>query len=86
MRLEFTPLLQGRNKVRTEQFHIKSVKSSNGAVSMRYVIDTEVEIRGQILPITITLSDRSSMRYPIIIGRKFLRTHGFLIDVSADKQ
>jgi len=84
-RLEFMPLGKGP-LVRTENFHKKRVKSSNGTAMVRYAIDTEVLIFGRIVPITITLANRRAMRYKIIIGRKFLSTHGFLIDVTSNNQ
>ena len=81
-RLYFSPLGKYRQTLAVENFHKKRVKSSNGVTSVRYAIDTEIRIFGQLHPITITLANRGSMKYKMIIGRKFLRTHGFLIDVS----
>jgi len=72
--------------VTVSKFHSRRVKSSSGHISTRYAIDTEVTIRGKQYPITITLSDRSSMKYPMLIGRKFLRTHGFLVDVTINNK
>ncbi|MGG6497545.1 UNVERIFIED_CONTAM: RimK/LysX family protein [Bacteroidetes bacterium 56_B9] len=40
----------------------------------------------KVYPITITLADRSTMKYPMLIGRKFLRSHGFLVDLSRQSQ
>lgn len=83
--LHFKP--HGKNSIVTvEKFHSRTIKSSNGHRSLRYAIDTEVVIMGERYPITITLSDRASMKYPMLIGRKFLRTHGFLVDVSINNQ
>jgi len=72
--------------VSVDSFHSRHIKSSNGQVSTRYAFDTEVEILGENYPITVTLSNRSSMKHPMLIGRKFLRTHGFLVDVSINNQ
>jgi hypothetical protein len=85
-RLQFAPLGKARQLVSTDNFHKKRVKSSNGSVSTRYAIDTEVRIAGQIHPMTITLADRGAMKYHMIIGRKFLNSHDFLIDVSQNNQ
>lgn len=83
--LQFLP--HGKKKtVLVERFHRRGVRSSNGQVTNRYAFETEIEILGQSYPITITLSDRSTMKYPMLIGRKFLRTHGFLVDVSMNNQ
>lgn len=83
--LQFTP--HGKSSpVTVEKFHSRTIKSSNGHRSLRYAIETEVLIMGKRYPITITLSDRASMKYPMLIGRKFLRTHGFLVDVSINNK
>ncbi len=57
------------------------VKSSNGESSFRYKIKTPVVIRGREFVTDFTLSDRTSMRRPVLIGRKVLR-HRFVVDVS----
>lgn len=63
-------------------FAKKYVKSSNGSSELRYVITTTVVIRGVQYPIHISLSDRSNMRKGILLGRRFLRQHGFLVDAT----
>ena len=83
--LQFTPHDKSTSVI-VDNYHSRTVKSSNGHRSTRYAIETEVEIIGKRYPITITLSDRSSMKYPMLIGRKFLRTHGFLVDVSINNK
>lgn len=84
--LLFEPLGSPNHTLELDTYHKRSVRSSNGQVSKRYAIDTEIEIQGQLYPITITLTDRSTMKYELLIGRSFLRTHGFLVDVSGDNK
>jgi hypothetical protein len=62
-------------------FKRKRVKSSNGGVEQRYMIQTNIEIYGKVFKTEFTLTDRSDMNYPILLGRKFLR-QGFIVDVS----
>lgn len=81
-RLRFYALGKRSHKVETDNYHVRKVKSSSGHTSIRYAIDTEVTILGETYPITLTLSDRKGMRYEMLIGRKFLRLHGFLVDVK----
>lgn len=57
------------------------VKSSNGQKEKRYVISTTLEMGGKIFETEFTLSDRSEMKHPILIGRKALDGR-FLVDVS----
>ena len=65
----------------SEQFSDKSVKNSGGIVEHRYVITTEVLIFGQKFSVDFSLTDRSFMKYPILLGRKFL-SRRFLVDVQ----
>lgn len=81
-RLRFSPLGSAGHTIEVDNYHKRRVKSSNGVISTRYAIDTEVSIMGQAYPITLTLTNRGSMKFPMLIGRNFLRVHGFLIDVS----
>ena len=81
-RLRFCPLGSVDHTVEIATYHSRNVKSSNGIMTKRYAIDTEVVIQGQNYPITITLTDRSPMKHQMLIGRNFLRIHGFLVDVS----
>lgn len=59
----------------------KVVKSSNGETEERYVVKTTVKIHDNILKAELSLTDRSEMRYPVLIGRKLLNGR-FLVDVS----
>jgi len=58
------------------------IKSSNGTSRLSYVIKTEVEIFGKTYKTDFSLNDRSEMKYPILLGRKFLKK-GFLVDVNS---
>lgn len=81
--LRFNPLGSSDHTIEIDTYHRRRVRSSNGITSMRYAIDTEVEIMGVAYPITLTLTNRSAMKYQMLIGRKFLRLHGFLVDVNS---
>lgn len=80
--LRFAPLGRRNHMVQVKKYRKKRVRSSNGQVSIRYVIDTDIGILGSIYPATITLCNRKGMKYPVLIGRNFLRIHGFLIDLN----
>lgn len=62
-------------------FTQKKVKSSNGIVENRYQIKTEILIFNQIYPIDLTLTERGSMKFPVLLGRKFL-SKKFIINTS----
>ncbi len=79
--LVFKPL-ESDQLVQRENFVIRYVKSSNGAYQKRYFIDTQIDISGVTYPIILSLTDRSGMRWPVLIGRRFLRRNHFLVDVK----
>lgn len=62
-------------------FNIKKVKSSNGIVDERIVIKQATSFCGQKHTIELTLADRSLMKYPVLLGRKFLMNR-YIVDVS----
>ncbi|RMA65856.1 ATP-dependent zinc protease family protein [Ulvibacter antarcticus] len=64
-----------------DKYDVKVVKSSNGQAEARYRIETEVLLFGKIHTIHLTLSDRDDMRYPVLIGRKFL-TQKYNVDIN----
>lgn len=57
------------------------VKSSNGMVQNRYMVKTSVLLFNKKYKIDLTLSTRSEMKYPILIGRKFL-SKKFIVDIN----
>lgn len=59
----------------------KKIKNSFGKVEERYVIKTAIRIFGRDILTEFSLTDRSSMRYSILLGRKFLKGN-FVVDVS----
>lgn len=70
------------NKIfKTQNFSTKLVKSSNGISENRYVIKTEIRLFNQTFPIYLTLTQRGGMKYPVLIGRKFMNDK-FIIDTT----
>ena len=63
-------------------FDKREVKSSNGISSFRIFIRTKLHLFGEQFEIELSLADRSEMRFPILIGRKFLKNR-FIVDVAA---
>lgn len=68
-------------KVKLPLYRLKKVKSSNGTVQLRPTIQVYVEFFGKKYKTIISLTNRSDMKYPMLIGRKFLNNR-FLVDVS----
>jgi len=66
--------------VTLSKFELREVRSSNGVSAMRYYIPTTIVIRGVQYRIQVNLADRTPMKKGVLVGRRFLRRHGFIVD------
>ncbi|WP_095011304.1 ATP-dependent zinc protease [Tsuneonella mangrovi] len=57
----------------------RTITSSNGETESRPIIKTQLRIGSLLFPAEFSLSDRSDMKFPILIGRTALRGR-FLVD------
>ena len=62
-----------------EEYKITSVRSSNGSVDLRYEVQGNIRIFKKLYKISLTLNNREKMKYPVLIGRKFLSSK-FIVD------
>jgi hypothetical protein len=62
-------------------YEIRNIKNSFGEVEKRYVIATTIRIFDEDIATEFSLSNRGSLKFPILIGRKILRDR-YLIDVK----
>lgn len=65
-----------------EEFMLRDIRSSNGEVQERYVIRACVRLFGEDFDTEFSLSDRSDMRYPVLLGRVLLRQARLVVDVA----
>lgn len=84
--LEFVLLNPSRagytgKKIQTRRFERTDVTNSNG-VSERFVIFTNIKLKDETFEARLTLANRSKLRYPVLVGRKFIRGARYLVDVS----
>jgi len=63
------------------QFEERDIKNSFGEVEKRFVIITSIKVFEEVIATEFSLSNRGSLKFPILIGRKILRDR-FLIDVK----
>ena len=68
-------------EIKFREFTKAKVKSSNGVVQNRYKVKTSIVLFDKKYQISLTLSTRDDMKYPILIGRKFL-SKKFIVDVT----
>lgn len=59
----------------------RCVTSSNGVEEIRYIIDARIKLAGISLPVQLSLTDRTPMAFPMLIGRTALKRH-FLVNVA----
>lgn len=64
-----------------DNFKKRKVKSSNGIVEIRYSITTEITLFKTNYPIELTLTERGSMKFSVLLGRKFL-SKKFIINTA----
>lgn len=76
------PAYHGK-KMSLPLYQMKRVKSSNGETQQRPSIRVRVDFFGKSYMTVISLTNRSDMKYPMLIGRKFLAKK-FLVDVSQE--
>lgn len=63
------------------EFTQRDIKNSFGDVQERYVIRTQIQLFDKIIEADFSLSDRSDMKYPVLIGRALLNKN-FIVDVA----
>lgn len=56
----------------TENFKEKTIKSSFGVSERRFIIKNRICLFGKIFEAEFSLSERGEMRFPILLGRRFL--------------
>ena len=69
-----------KKRITVNSFELREVRSSNGVSSLRYFVPTTIEIEGVQYPIEVSLADRTLMKKAVLVGRAFLRSHGFVVD------
>lgn len=63
----------------TEKYIEKRIKNSFGSSEKRFVVQTDIMLFGHKHEIELSLSERGEMRFPILIGRRFLMGK-FIVD------
>lgn len=68
-------------EIMLEMHTYKPIKNSFGQIEYRYIIKTEVVIFGKVYHAEFSLTDRSKMECPVLLGRKLLYRK-FIVDVT----
>lgn len=64
-----------------ENFSTRKIKNSFGQSEERFIIETELVIFGETYFTEFSLSDRGSLKFPLLLGRKLLKK-AFVVDVA----
>lgn len=67
-----------------DRFSKKRVRSSNGMLEERFAVETTMRLFGKSYPLELTLTERGSMKFPVLLGRKFL-TGRFIVDCTQSR-
>jgi hypothetical protein len=67
--------------VRAPVLRMVVVSNSNGMKEQRPLIETQLRLGDFTKIVQLTITNRCSMCFPVILGRKFLEGH-FIVDVS----
>ncbi len=63
----------------------RCVTSSNGVEEIRYIIDVRIRLAGISVPVQLSLTDRTPMAFPMLVGRTALKRH-FIVNVARKYQ
>ena len=64
-----------------DEFSETLIRNSFGQEEHRFKINTAIKIFGKIIHTDFTLSNRGALKFPLLLGRKFLKKR-FIVDVS----
>lgn len=66
-------------------YDTRHIKNTSGVPQERIVIRTPIVIAGRRWPITVSLTDRSNMRLPMIVGRTALKKQNIAVHTRKTK-
>lgn len=66
-------------------YDTRHIKNSSGVQEERIIIRTPVIIAGRTWPITVSLTDRSNMSLPMIVGRTALKNQNIAVHTRKTK-
>ncbi|MCC5919711.1 MAG: RimK/LysX family protein [Cyclobacteriaceae bacterium] len=75
------PVTEQLVSMQTDNYEMKRIKSSTGKSQKRYLVKLTIQIFDKEYRTFFSLSDRSKMRNPVLIGRRMLADR-FVVDVS----
>jgi hypothetical protein len=74
----------GNNNYIFDEFKLIDIKSSFGDEQERWSIVTPVILGNKEFKLRISLNNRDKMKYPLLIGRRFLQKFKYIVDVNKE--
>ena len=74
------PLYSGK-VITFPEYSMRTVRSSTGVEESRFQVATQIVVNGRKVRARMTLADRSSQLYPMLVGRNVLRNR-FIVNVA----
>lgn len=74
--------LEGSDYCLLPLLHSRMIKNTSGIPEARFIVATTLEIGDRKGRVEVSLTDRSDMKYPIIIGRSAMRLLRLTVDPS----
>jgi hypothetical protein len=68
-------------EIQVKTYTRRKIKNSFGHLEQRFIIKTTIIMAGKEIVTEVSLSDRSNLKYPVLIGRRLL-SKGFIVDVT----
>ncbi len=68
-------------KICFDKFKEVTVKSSFGRIQKRFLIKTKMTLGRKSHKVFVSLTNRKGMKFPCLIGRRFLYKYNYLVDV-----
>ncbi|MBA3901116.1 MAG: ATP-dependent zinc protease [Bacteroidetes bacterium] len=68
-------------EIQVKTYTRRKIKNSFGQLEKRFIIKTAIVLAGKEIITEVSLSDRSNLKLPILIGRRLL-SKGFIVDVT----
>lgn len=84
--LSFDPLGKSELRVHLKKFEIRTVRSASSHEERRYLVPVTLKLTGKDYKTIIGLTDRSDMGYEMLLGRRFLREHHMVVDVTLNEE
>ena len=69
------------DEIVVDDYSVAKVKSASGHMVIKYKVEMPVQIKGKKMNVMFGLSNRSKLKYPILIGRETL-SGNFIVDVE----